>query len=88
MWPNRIETRDAQLIRLLLYRESEESMAILKDEIRGMLENGIVESSTSEWSAPVVLVLKRIEPNDFVWIIEGSARTQPLTTVYCLVSTS
>jgi len=35
------------------YRQS------VKEELDEMLENGIIEPSTSEWSAPIVLVRKK-----------------------------
>ena len=54
-----IETGTARPIRLPPYRLPHAYRETVKKEIAEMLEHGVIEPSTSEWSAPIVLVKKK-----------------------------
>ena len=54
-----IETGTARPIRLPPYRVPQAYRETVKKEIAEMLEHGIIEPSTSEWSSPIVLVKKK-----------------------------
>ena len=41
------------------YRVSQAEREFLKKEMEDMLANGIIEHSTSEWSAPVIVIPKK-----------------------------
>lgn len=54
-----IDTGSARAIRLPPYRLPYAYRAIVNKELKGMLEEGVITRSTSEWAAPVVLVTKK-----------------------------
>lgn len=56
---HKINTGDAEPIKLRPYRASPATQAILQQEVSNLLEHGVVEESCSPWSAPVVLVKKK-----------------------------
>ena len=53
-----IDSGNAAPIRLPPYRIPHAYRAAVKEELEGMLADGIIEPSTSAWSAPIVLVKK------------------------------
>lgn len=59
MIEHRIETGDANPIRLPPYRIPQALQGTLREEIRDMLANGIIQPSTSDWAAPIILVPKK-----------------------------
>jgi len=59
VYSNHIETGLAQPVSLLPYRLPHAYWDTVKKELQEMLSSGIIESSTSEWSAPIVLVKKK-----------------------------
>ena len=56
---HRIETRDARPIRQAPYRLPHAYRDQVLDDLKSMQEEGIIESSQSEWSSPMVLVKKK-----------------------------
>ncbi|XP_029919926.1 uncharacterized protein LOC115368085 [Myripristis murdjan] len=54
-----IHLKDSTPIRQRMYRIPERMVPVLMEEIEVMLELGVIEPSTSEWSNPVVLVIKK-----------------------------
>ena len=54
-----IRTGEARSIRLPPYRIPHAYREVVKEEIDQMLEQGLIEPSASEWSAPIVLVKKK-----------------------------
>ena len=56
---HQIRTGDAQPIRLPPYRIPHAYRETVKKEIAEMLQQGLIEPSSSDWSAPVVLVKKK-----------------------------
>ena len=54
-----VPTGSARPVRLPPYRLPYTYRQSVKEELDEMLENGIIEPSTSEWSAPIVLVRKK-----------------------------
>ena len=48
-----IHTRDTKPIKLPPYRVPQALQAMVKQEIKDMLDQGIVEPSVSEWAAPI-----------------------------------
>ena len=54
-----IETEDNKPIRLPAYRLPQAMQTTLRDEIKQMLDQGIIRPSTSEWAAPIILVPKK-----------------------------
>ena len=59
MTEHHIETGLAQPVRLPPYRPPHAYRDAVKKELQEMLSSGIIEPSTSEWSAPIVLVKKK-----------------------------
>jgi hypothetical protein len=51
--------KGAKLIAQKGYRESEENKKVIKEEVRKMLENGIIRESSSPYPSPVVIVGKK-----------------------------
>ena len=56
---HKIETSQAKPVLQSPYRLPHEYRDVVKGELRSMQENGIMEPSTSEWAAPIVLVGKK-----------------------------
>ena len=54
-----IETGDANPIRLQPYRLPHAYRDMVRKDLQDMEESGIIEPSTSEWTAPIVLVKKK-----------------------------
>ena len=59
MMQHPIETKDGQAVRLPPYRLPHAYRDTVRKEIDDMLEQGIIEPSTSAWSSPIVLVNKK-----------------------------
>ena len=59
VYKHKIDTGDARPIRQRFYRHSAEAQKEAEKQIKEMLENGIIEKSTSEWHFPVVMVKKK-----------------------------
>lgn len=64
---HKIETGQAKPVRQPPYRLPHAYRDVVKEELRSMQENGIIEPSTSKWAAPIVLVGKRMEASDSAW---------------------
>ena len=54
-----IDTGTASPVRLPPYRVPRAYRDMMESELKDMLENGIIEPSASQWSAPVVLAQKK-----------------------------
>ena len=54
-----IPTGDAQPVRLPPYRLAHKSQDFLREEIKTLLQQEIIEPSKSPWAAPIVLVAKK-----------------------------
>nr|XP_054594838.1 uncharacterized protein LOC129162695 [Nothobranchius furzeri] len=54
-----IHLKSSTPIRQRMYRVPEKMLPVLRDEIEVMLKLGVIELSNSEWSNPVVLVIKK-----------------------------
>lgn len=54
-----IRLKDHRPIRQRPYRVPQQLVTQLRQEIEAMLELGVIEPSTSEWSSPVVIVFKK-----------------------------
>ncbi len=76
-----ILTGNSPPIRLPPYRLAHTAQEVLREEIKSLLEQNIIEPSKSPWSAPIVLVphglpplfwyLKKMELLECVWITEN-----------------
>ena len=55
----KIETGTARPVRLPPYRLPQAYRSTVQKEIEEMLEQDIIETSSSEWAAPIVLVKKK-----------------------------
>ena len=56
---HKIDTGNTRPIKQRAYRVSGENKKIIEDEVRKMLEKGVIEKSTSLWASPVVIVPKK-----------------------------
>ena len=54
-----IETGDTKPIKLPPYRVLQAFQAMVRQELKEMLNQGIVEPSVSEWAAPIVPIVKK-----------------------------
>ena len=54
-----IETGNANLVRLQPYRSPHAYRETVRQDLQDMEQNGIIEPSSSEWTAPIVLVKKK-----------------------------
>ncbi|KAI3366502.1 hypothetical protein L3Q82_000474 [Scortum barcoo] len=54
-----IRLKDCTPIRQRMYRIPQKLVPVLEEEVTAMLELGVIEPSTSEWSNPIVLVIKK-----------------------------
>lgn len=54
-----IDTGDAKPIKLNPYRNARVDEEHIENEIKQLLENGLIQKSNSPWSAPVVIVMKK-----------------------------
>ena len=61
-----IETRDTKPIKIPPYRVPQAFQAMVRQELKEMLNHGIIEPSVSEWAAPIVPIVKRMGPLDYV----------------------
>ncbi len=61
-----ILTGNSPPIRLPPYRLAHTAQEVLREEIKSLLEQNIIEPSKSPWSAPIVLVPKKMEPLECV----------------------
>ena len=56
---HRIDTGDAKPIKQRAYRASGKDKELIQEEIKKMLEKGVIEKSTSPWASPIVIVPKK-----------------------------
>ena len=56
---HRIDTGDDGAVRQPLYRLPHAFREKVQEEIKDMLEQGIIEPSTSDWASPMVVVIKK-----------------------------
>lgn len=75
-----IHLQDRTPIRQRMYRILERLLPVLKEEL--MLELGVIAPSTSEWSNPVVLVVKK-DGSIYFCIDFQKVNTQCLTLIHC-----
>ena len=66
IYQHKIDTGDAKPVRQRFYRQSAEAKKEIEKHIIEMLENDIIEPSTSEWHFPVVIVGKKDGSSRFV----------------------
>lgn len=76
---HRIETGDAKPIPQRFYRQTPKARAETRRQIQEMLENNIIEPSTSEWQSPIVLVAKAQGYRFAVDYRKLNSVTQPMT---------
>ena len=55
----KIETGDHPATRMPPHRTSQADLKIIRDQVKDMLDAGIIEESDSEWACPVVVVTKK-----------------------------
>ena len=55
---HRIDTGNARPVALRFYRTSPKIRVEMERQIKELLENGLIEPSTSEWRSPVVMLKK------------------------------
>ncbi|KAK7895603.1 hypothetical protein WMY93_020928 [Mugilogobius chulae] len=56
---HKIVTTDEVPVRRRAYRVSLQKQTVIEDQVQKMLENGVIEPSTSPWSSPVVLTPRK-----------------------------
>ena len=56
---HRIDTGDSAPIKIPPHRTSPAKMPIIRDEVKSMLEKGVIQPSKSLYSAPIVLQTKK-----------------------------
>ena len=56
---HRIDTGDTKPIKQRAYRASGENKKLIEEEVKKMLEKGVIEKSTSPWASPIVIVPKK-----------------------------
>ena len=56
---HKIDTGMARPVRLPPYRLAQAYRSTVQEEIQEMLREGIIEPSSGEWAAPIVLVKKK-----------------------------
>src|ERR1043165_3421461 len=56
---HRIDTGDAKPIKQEKYRASGKERKLIEEEIKKMLEKGVIKKSMSPWASPIVLVPKK-----------------------------
>src|ERR1043165_460512 len=56
---HRIDTGDAKPIKQKAHRASGENKKLIEEEVKKMLEKGVIEKSTSPWASPIVIVPKK-----------------------------
>ena len=61
MIEHNIQTGDTKPIKLPPYRAPQALQAMVKQEIKDMLDLGIIEPSVSEWAALIIPILKKDE---------------------------
>ena len=54
-----IDTGEARPIRLQPYRLPQAYTEMVRKELQDMEENGVIEPSSSDWAAPIILVKKK-----------------------------
>ena len=59
MAEHRIKTRNAPPVKLPPYRISQAYRQTIQLEVKEILEAGIIEPSSSDWCAPIVLMKKK-----------------------------
>ena len=84
MVEHHILTGDAHPIRLPAYRIPHTYQSAVA-ELDNMLKEGIIESATSPWSSPIVLVTRRTSPCVSVWTTESSMLCLKVMHIPCLV---
>ena len=67
-----ISTGQARLIRLPPYRIPYTYREAVRDKLRQMAQDGIIEKSSSEWGVPVVVVKKKTRPFACAWTTAAS----------------
>ena len=68
---HRIITNDAQPVHLKPYRIPHAWDKEVSDQVQQMLDNGIIQPSSSPWNAPVILVKKKDDSTRFVCDFQG-----------------
>jgi len=53
---------DTKSIRCAPYRLNQEKANVLRDELDNLLDQGIIEESTSPWASPIVMAVRQVEP--------------------------
>ncbi|CAG2252218.1 unnamed protein product [Mytilus edulis] len=71
LYKHTIDTGDAPPIRKRFYRQSPPVLEEMNKQIDKMLEHGIIEESTSEWAAPVVMCKKKSGELRFCYLLSG-----------------
>ena len=56
---HKIDTGDAAPIKQRFYRTSHKNQAFIEEEINHLLQKGLIKSSNSPWSSPVVVVERK-----------------------------
>ena len=63
---HKIVTSTAKPIKLTPYRTPLAYQTMAMQEIKEMLSQGIIEPSVSKWASPIVPILKKMGPLDYV----------------------